>query len=623
MRLAAEHRAGRSRGQLRRSREHAYCWGNTSAVRPEYDHAAGILPDALVFRLAMYSTVLSELTQPKSHLSLMTAMRRALVVLVLLGFGLATATPGRCRVRAGQVKKVVRGGIGPTSTRKTGGSTPGNARAFHPNIPQAWDEGRLTNLQVPLAQTRYSPVEVAWNYYYEIRRRLIYKSYPVYAPGHEPAGYWGWLKQQEPHVLWGVDYDGQSHTPPLETKADWIKAGELVFDAPIAYDTDPWGESVVSVDEVRNPAWYAALHPPVGRDAVLPFTRYVIRKKGVVELAQRSCGMCHTRVLKDGTVVRGAQGNFPFDQAAAQRLEELERQDNNHKLLSQVREFLKSSFAAPWIHEGPSARLDTMSLDEIADALRAIPAGMTDRSGSSLFDPVQTPDLIGLKARRYLDHTGLVQQRSIGDLMTYASLNQDVGGLARYGGFVPDAARSGALPDPMDRTRYSDEQLYALALFIYSLQPPSNPNKFGALAARGQHVFAREGCARCHTPPLYTNNGLTPAEGFTPPPDLSKEFDILPVSLHTEPTLALKTRRGTGFYKVPSLRGVWYRGLFPHDGSCATLADWFNPDRVHGDYVPTGFKGYGVSHRAVPGHPYGLDLSAADKAALIAFLKTL
>jgi hypothetical protein len=68
---------------------------------------------------------------------------------------------------------------------------------------------------------------------------------------------------------------------------------------------------------------------------------------------------------------------------------------------------------------------------------------------------------------------------------------------------------------PADRVggRYSDEQLYALALWVYSLQPPPNPNKFDALAERGQKIIERESCVMCYTPPLYTNNKLTPAEG--------------------------------------------------------------------------------------------------------------
>jgi hypothetical protein len=68
---------------------------------------------------------------------------------------------------------------------------------------------------------------------------------------------------------------------------------------------------------------------------------------------------------------------------------------------------------------------------------------------------------------------------------------------------------------------------------------------------------------------------------------------------------------------------VWYRGLFSHDGSVASLEDWFDRARLRDDYVPSGFKGYKVTHRAVPGHEFGLKLSADDKRALIAFLKTL
>jgi CxxC motif-containing protein (DUF1111 family) len=162
-----------------------------------------------------------------------------------------------------------------------------------------------------------------------------------------------------------------------------------------------------------------------------------------------------------------------------------------------------------------------------------------------------------------------------------------------------------------------------LARYLYSLKPPPNPNRFGTLAARGQKVFAEQGCASCHTPPLYTNNKLTPAEGFKVPDDHRARFDILPMSVGTDPNLTLKTRRGTGYYKVPSLKGVWYRGPFEHNGSVATLEDWFDPRRLREDYVPTAFRGYGVRSRAVRGHLYGLDLSMEDRKALIAFLKTL
>jgi hypothetical protein len=54
-----------------------------------------------------------------------------------------------------------------------------------------------------------------------------------------------------------------------------------------------------------------------------------------------------------------------------------------------------------------------------------------------------------------------------------------------------------------------------------------------------------------------------------------------------------------------------------------TLEDWFDPRRLRDDYAPTGFRGAGVKTRAVKGHAYGLNLSAPDRRALIAYLKTL
>lgn len=90
-----------------------------------------------------------------------------------------------------------------------------------------------------------------------------------------------------------------------------------------------------------------------------------------------------------------------------------------------------------------------------------------------------------------------------------------------------------------------------------------------------------------------------------------------------DPNLTLKARRGTGHYKVPALKGVWYRGLFGHSGGCATLEDWFDTRRVRKDYVYIGFKPSGARTYAARGHTFGLALPAEDKKALIAFLKTL
>jgi hypothetical protein len=85
----------------------------------------------------------------------------------------------------------------------------------------------------------------------------------------------------------------------------------------------------------------------------------------------------------------------------------------------------------------------------------------------------------------------------------------------------------------------------------------------------------------------------------------------------------MTTRRGTGYYKVPSLKGVWCRGPLQHSGAVATLEDWFDRDRLRDDYVPTGFNGRDGGARPVLGHPFGLSLSGEDREALIAYLRTL
>jgi len=493
------------------------------------------------------------------------------------------------------------------------------ADELHPVIPRTWDDAAMATLEVPLSNPIGSPKHVPAEYYYKIPVRPIYKSYAVYAPGHEPPGYQEWLKQQEPQVIW----DDAGHRPPLQTEAEWIKAGEIAFDAPSGYQGV---RAVVTASDAQDPTWWMSVGAQFAKDGTLPGYCYVIRKKGQVEVGSLSCASCHTRLMPDGTLIKGAQGNFPFDRALGFIYRAVPPQ-----ALQSVRLGNYRLYGTPWLNPDPQSRLLQMSADEIASAHEAIPSGVQARHRASPFYPVQVPDLIGVKDRHYLDRTGLQQHRGIVDLMRYAALNQGGDDLASFDGFVPDGPpdfKTLPAPDKLDplrvqADRYSDEQLYALALYVYSVQPPPNPNKFEAVAARGQIIFEREGWVMCHTPPLYTNNRLTLAEGFTPPPGAVQKYDILPISVGTDPNLALKTRRGTGYYKIPSLKGVWYRGMFGHSGWCATLEDWFDPRRTRDDYVPTGFKPYGTKTYAVKGHQFGLNLSVEDKRALIAFLKTL
>jgi len=472
--------------------------------------------------------------------------------------------------------------------------------SFHPSIPRTWDEDALKTMDLPVvgvqSHTRLTPEE-----YYRLPVLPIPKSYPVYDPDHEPPGYLESIRREGQKF---IDVDSAA----FASEDEWVRWGESLVGAAI-----PVGGNPTILADVHDRDWYARTGPPVSRDGVLPVYRYVVGRDGQVTIRPASCVGCHVRILPDGQIVVGAQGNYPGDRARGFRLMR-DAQGGGTFTANQLTNAFQST-SVPWQRPDPADPVRRMTATELADAEMAVPPGIVTRFGTSHLFPPKLPDLIGVKDRKYLDATGLVQHRSIGDLMRYMALAEGMEEGDRYDAFGP----FGRIPP----ARYSDEQLYAMALYIYSLKPPENPNRPAEASRRGEGIFRREGCTTCHTPPLYTNNKLTPAAGFSIPPDHLTRFEILRTSVHTDPRLALNTRKGTGYYRVPSLKGVWYRGPFEHNGSVATLEDWFDPARLRDDYVPTGFKGVGVTTRAVRGHEFGLRLTVAEKAALIAFLRTL
>src|SRR2546425_3369900 len=92
-------------------------------------------------------------------------------------------------------------------------------QTFRPEIPRAWDDREVAAFQVPLAQRDRSPRYVSSKEYYALKVRPIYRTYPVYAPGREPAGYIESLKQKEPEIVFDAS--------KLHSKEDWIRAGEI------------------------------------------------------------------------------------------------------------------------------------------------------------------------------------------------------------------------------------------------------------------------------------------------------------------------------------------------------------------------------------------------------------
>jgi len=92
--------------------------------------------------------------------------------------------------------------------------------AFSPSIPKTWDEAKLADWATPLAGLDARPTHISAKEYYSLRVDNL-KTYPVYFPGREPAGYWEMLQRVGPKPL--------IETDKLKTEADWIEAGRRVF----------------------------------------------------------------------------------------------------------------------------------------------------------------------------------------------------------------------------------------------------------------------------------------------------------------------------------------------------------------------------------------------------------
>jgi hypothetical protein len=173
-------------------------------------------------------------------------------------------------------------------------------------IPRTWSDSAVASFELPLASPEHSPEHVSEEYYYSLPERVIWRSYPIYHPDFEPPGYRDSLALLEPIVAFDPS--------ELETEADWIQAGSLVFHAPIAYD------GAVRPQDLLNPAWYDENQIDVTSDGIFPWAQWVVREKGSLEVGNLSCGMCHTRLMSDGSVIEGAQGNFPFEWVTAWRI---------------------------------------------------------------------------------------------------------------------------------------------------------------------------------------------------------------------------------------------------------------------------------------------------------------
>ena len=489
--------------------------------------------------------------------------------------------------------------------------TPAQQRGAH-RAPRLWTDQALASWALPIAGANATPNFYRESEYYAAPVSEL-RTYPVYVKDKEPAGYRIDILKRGPEPL--IE-PGQSRTD-----AEWAALGREIFDGFDLEENRTDDPRVLAW--VDDPAKAAAEHALVTKDGVIVSLRWIVDRDRTLKITLGECGTCHTRVLNDGTAISGAQGNlnlglsiFPliFEHADAVRKQQ--------GRLVPLNEGQYQDYAVPWIADDVNARLKTMPEAELGNLLTAATAtpGTFPRINGSPWFTNHMPDLIGVKDRRYLDATATHRNRGPEDIARYAILvtNADDGSVGPHTFQSAERRRI--------RSRQSDDAMYAIGKYAYSLEPPPNPNKPDAQSARGEQVFTRSGCGSCHAPPLYTNNRLVPVDGFSrlDHPQSPPAADVMVgTRIGVDAGLALRTRKGTGYYKVPSLRGLWYRDTLEHSGSMQSLEEWFDPARLAADYRPKGFSPPDVKTRPVPGHRFGLNLSPEDKRALIAFLRTL
>ena len=139
---------------------------------------------------------------------------------------------------------------------------------------------------------------------------------------------------------------------------------------------------------------------------------------------------------------------------------------------------------------------------------------------------------------------------------------------------------------------------WALAKYIRSLAPSAPLDATPAQnAARGEEVFAEQGCIACHVPPLYTSDRRVPVD-----------------EVGTDASAALSDVRASGGYRIPSLRGIGRLAPYLHHGVFDSLEEMFDSARLNAPR-PEDDGRYG--------HPFGLTASDDDIAALLAFLRSI
>jgi mono/diheme cytochrome c family protein len=206
------------------------------------------------------------------------------------------------------------------------------------------------------------------------------------------------------------------------------------------------------------------------------------------------------------------------------------------------------------------------------------------------------------------------------------------------------AIGAGATPETLDIA-----SLGRIEDWIMDLPAPAFPAEHirSELVPRGGEVYATA-CAGCHDIGAPAVGQVTPLEQIGTDPERLHSFTAeLATRMNTignrHPWQFKRFRKTNGYANMP-LDGVWLRAPYLHNGSVPTLRALLFPEErptvffrgydVY-DWVNVGFVSSGpeaerggvrldtsLKGNSSAGHAYGHDLPAADREALIEYLKT-
>ena len=188
-------------------------------------------------------------------------------------------------------------------------------------------------------------------------------------------------------------------------------------------------------------------------------------------------------------------------------------------------------------------------------------------------------------------------------------------GIPEYGTLFQEAFGPGPDGHPVDAPRLAQ----ALAEFqrsLVAMQSPFDRFRAGDSTAltpqqrRGEQLFDRVGCDRCHGGPMFSDFGLH-AEGVAEHPLLA----------------APDTGDGRFRFRTPALRNVALTAPYMHNGTLATLADvlrFYDEGRSRNPAVPEGRGRRGDRGPRLDGQFQRVrDMSEGEMADIVAFLEAL